>query len=295
MPPERNFDSTIPQPWSVSVLGPLGTFTHEAAHSQFGSNVTYDEQDTIEGVFEAVYSSSQVGVVPQENSIFGAVTETYDALRGMGFVKGTITLKIQHCLVARCGAKLGDIQKIFSHEQALGQCRDFIRLHLPRASLIKTSSTAAAAHAILDQPLHCAAICSRVCIGLFTGLSVLCDGIQDALDNLTRFYILARDDGVKTPPLPSQFGHALLRIPMEHFTIQSNSPDISQLLSVLHMAIVRVDRRPSSKRVPYHNVYFVELESKQPPSTNISWRKEVEQSLERVHQRGGDVHLIGLW
>lgn len=63
--------------------------------------------------------------------------------------------------------------------QALGQCRGFITKNLPSATLVKTTSTAAAARALLENPLDCAAICSRVCASLYDDLLVLYEGIQD--------------------------------------------------------------------------------------------------------------------
>lgn len=73
-------------------------------------------------VFEAVSAEIPYGLVPQENTIFGAVTETYDALRGPAigkelFVRGEVTLPVQHCLMARKGVKFEDIERIISHEQ----------------------------------------------------------------------------------------------------------------------------------------------------------------------------------
>jgi prephenate dehydratase len=70
-------------------------------------------------IFGAVSSTAQLGVVPQENTIFGTVLETYDVLRKpvSGFIRGEVTLQIQHCLLVRQGVELYDIQKVFSHEQ----------------------------------------------------------------------------------------------------------------------------------------------------------------------------------
>ncbi len=66
------------------------------------------------------------GIIPQENSIFGTVVETYDTLRNSGtsFVRGEVVLKIDHCLLVKKGVKLDQIRKVMSHEQV----KDFSRL-----------------------------------------------------------------------------------------------------------------------------------------------------------------------
>lgn len=70
-------------------------------------------------VLSAIHDSVHVGVVPQENTIFGNVIETYDQLRraNCGFVKGEVTLPIQHCLLVRQGVQLHEIESVLSHEQ----------------------------------------------------------------------------------------------------------------------------------------------------------------------------------
>lgn len=70
------------------------------------------------------------GVVPQENSIFGSVIETYDSLRYAGtFVRGETSLRIDHCLLARKGATLGDVKTVLSHEQ-VRTCHRRFRLNV---------------------------------------------------------------------------------------------------------------------------------------------------------------------
>ncbi|KAF5377536.1 hypothetical protein D9615_005318 [Tricholomella constricta] len=255
------------------------TDTDAAAHKLFGPDIAYDESDTIQGVFNAVAATVNAGVVPQENTIFGNVIETYDSLREAG-----------------PGVKLHEIQSILSHEQALGQCRDFIKAHLPSASLVKTTSTAAAARALLDNPPNCAAIGSRLCASLF-GLSILYESIQDDSANFTRFYIVTRDRDI---PLPSwlpknQPRRALIRILTQPSTSIAG-PGISQLLAALKTNFKRIDRRPSRGSPTFRDVYFVELQD-----TNVefedgdAWSLESRRAVQRIEGAGGDARLIGIW
>ena len=71
------------------------------------------------GVFNALCSEVPIGVVPQENSIFGSVIETYDLLKvpDAAFIRGEITLKVEHCLLVRKGVQYSNIKRILSHEQ----------------------------------------------------------------------------------------------------------------------------------------------------------------------------------
>ncbi|XP_006454418.1 hypothetical protein AGABI2DRAFT_182401 [Agaricus bisporus var. bisporus H97] len=289
----------------VAVLGPLGTYTHEAAYRIFGDKVYYEEQKTISDIFRAIHDSVYVGIVPQENTVFGTVIETYDKLRQAkcGFVKGEVAIPIQHCLVVQEGVQLHEIEYVLSHEQALGQCQDFLTAHLPEATRVKVTSTAFAAHSLLSSPRNHAAICSKVCSTLFRGLEVLRESIQKQTDNFTRFYIVVRDQSVQLPTtLPSTRGKALIRL-----WISSSSPaekprqDVVQYLTPLGLSVVRIDRRPSDDGLPFRSVYFVELTSAmdnieteqfQPPK---SWSQLVEDALATIRTSGGEADLIGLW
>ncbi len=73
-------------------------------------------------VFRAVSPEIPIGVIPQENSVYGTVIDTYDALRSPEagqsvFIRGELALAIQHCLIVRRGVKLEDVQRVMSHEQ----------------------------------------------------------------------------------------------------------------------------------------------------------------------------------
>ncbi|TFK77006.1 PDT-domain-containing protein [Pluteus cervinus] len=287
-----------PATTKVSVLGPLGTYTHEAAFKYFGAAAEYHEERTVTDVFHAIsHKSIPFGVVPQENSIYGSVIETYDLLRADGaLVCGEIILEVQHCLLVRRGTRLDQIERVISHEQALGQCSDFIQKHLPKASLVKTTSTASAAQAVVENPPNCAAICSKICATLFDGLELLYEGIQNESTNFTRFYALAGELGVPPPAISyNPLNRALLRIRGQHTGQKLSSTCLVPVLSVLHLDISRIDRRPSLESEPFHNVYFLEIQSTEAKEGDKNWAETVNEAVGRVRDAGGLADIIGLW
>ena len=134
---------------TVAYLGPENTNAHVAAQAKFGKRADYLHAPTIEDVFHLVERrKADYGVVPIENSLEGAVTHTLD--RFIDFVDtpvsihGEIEQPIQHALFVHRGVKLEDIQLVFSHPQALAQCRQWLKKHLSRARPMETDSTAEA-------------------------------------------------------------------------------------------------------------------------------------------------------
>ncbi|KAF8898639.1 Prephenate dehydratase-domain-containing protein [Infundibulicybe gibba] len=272
---------------TVATLGPLGTYTHEATYKIFGTRAVYQEERTITDVFQ-VLPDVDFGVVPQENSIFGSVVETYDALRGMkGFVRGETILEVRHCLLVRKGTQLNAIQRILSHEQALGQCSTFIEEHFPSASLIKMASTAAGAQALLTSPADCAAICSKICATLFEGLEILNEGIQNESANFTRFYIVSNRSAATIPQ--DETGMALLRV----YSAPKSISNITFQLHILDLNVVRVDRRPAIDSIPFHDVYFLEVQEVTP--SDLKWVDCLQEAVGRLHKRGLKAEIAGIW
>ncbi|KAJ7684965.1 Prephenate dehydratase-domain-containing protein [Mycena polygramma] len=287
-------DDENERPYKVAFLGPAGTYSHQAAYDRFGDAVEYHQSGTITNVFNAVASkTAQAGVVPQENTIFGSVIETYDGLRGqnVGFIQGEVVLEVQHCLLVRRGVKREDIQYIKSHEQALGQCRGFISQNFPSASLEKMASTAAAAEAVLTSS-NAAAICSKLCVTVFDGLELLFEGIQDRNSNFTRFYVLSAAQNTELPlppPTPNRPTRGLVRLSSQ----SSPACGITQLLAALALKVSRLDRRPKlDSPKPFDDIYFAEIER---GDSSAPWLPEVEEGIGRVRASGGEAELIGIW
>ena len=146
-----------------------------------------------EDVFAGVFSGAfDLGVVPVENSIEGMVTQVNTLLtRTKLKVSGEIRVPIHHCLMAQEGARLENLRVVFSHPQALGQCRGFLEQNGLEARPFY--DTAGAARMLSrEQPRAAGALASRLSAEIY-GLEVLAEGISDHGENSTRFLLLSRE------------------------------------------------------------------------------------------------------
>lgn len=163
----------------VALLGPEGTYTHQAAEEYFEDYepVFYP---TIREVFEA---PENVKLVPVENSLGGGVSDTVDLLRKDGDrVTGEIAIQINHCLLSN--TPIDEIDTVKSHPQALSQCQDF--LSDKGWEQVEASSTAGAAEELDEGE---AALASEIA-GKINNLDILEKGVQDTDSNVTRFLVL---------------------------------------------------------------------------------------------------------
>jgi chorismate mutase/prephenate dehydratase len=181
---------SLEKPLRVAFLGPEGTFTHLAARYQFGGSSQALPQGTIQAVFQAVERSrADYGVVPVENATEGAVDSTLDAfLDSPLLICAEILLPLDHALLLRSELDLAGVRRIYSHPQALGQCRRWLEAHIPHADRIEAPSTSEAAR-LAREDAEGAAVASELAAGLF-GLRVAETRIQDLAANATRFLVL---------------------------------------------------------------------------------------------------------
>lgn len=242
---------SVEEPLRVAYLGPEGTFSQMAARHLFGLQARYRECATIEAVFEAVQSKDTTyGVVPIENSTEGAVSMTSDALlEGDLLIRQECVLPVSHCLLSR-SRSLPSITTVYSHPQALAQCRLWIAKHLPRAQVVQTSSTAAAAREAHTDD-RAAAIGAEIASELHD-VPILRRKIQDRPENATRFVVLAHDDAP-----PSGRDRTTLA-----FGVQHHEGALRRVLTDFETAgvnLTRIESRPSRTR-PWQYVFLVDVE-----------------------------------
>ncbi|MDF3128363.1 prephenate dehydratase [Kiritimatiellaeota bacterium B1221] len=235
---------------AIAFLGPLTTYTHQAALSKFGQSLRYVPCETIEQIFEEVEKgNAQYGVVPIENSIEGGVTSAQDRLTRTPLkITAEIYLPIHHCLIVQPGVTTP--KRIFSKPEALGQCRTWLQRNFPQAELCPSRSTAGASEAVLADPEN-AAIASRLTAEHFK-LEVLQEGIQDISGNTTRFLVLGKEYG---PPSGKDKTSVF-------FGVRHKTGALFHALEPLHRAgvnLLKIESRPSKQRA-WEYTFFVDVE-----------------------------------
>ena len=182
----------------VAFQGELGAYSEEATFQFFGPSVQIRPRETLEEVFKLVEKGEvQFGVIPVENSLEGNINRAYDLLLESNLmVRGEIELRVIHCLIANPETGLDAIKKVYSHPQALAQCRNFLK-HL-NLEIVPTYDTAGSVKMIKKSgTMDSAAVASARAAEIY-GMKVVAREIEDNANNFTRFFILAKEDSPPT-------------------------------------------------------------------------------------------------
>lgn len=177
----------------VVYQGVEGAYTYEAMHRFFGENVQNEHVHTWREVMESIArGDAQYAILPIENSTAGIVTDVYDLLGEFDlYIVGEQVIKCEHALLGVRGASLSDIEDVYSHPQALSQCKKYLETH-PQWTQHEYENTASAARKIArDHRRTQAAIASEAAAKIFD-LDVLQKGIYYNEDNYTRFIIVSK-------------------------------------------------------------------------------------------------------
>lgn len=183
----------FPKKAVVACQGVEGSYSQAACEKLFEVPSTM-YFNSFEGVFNAVEKGlCQYGILPIENSSYGSVGTVYDLMRNYNFhIVKSIRLRINHSLLAKPGTKLKDVKEIFSHEQAIGQCGEFLKT-LKDVKITICENTARAAKMVAESERDdVAAICSRDCMELY-GLESLNNNTQVSDNNYTRFICISKN------------------------------------------------------------------------------------------------------
>jgi len=188
-----NTPNLFPQAPMVACQGVEGAYSQIACERIFKNPfILYFKN--FDGVFNAIDQGlCQYGILPIENSTAGSVKKVYDLMIKHNFsIVRTFRLKVDHNLLVNHGTKLEDIREIYSHEQAINQCTDFLKT-LPNAKVIPVENTAVAASMVSESGRNdVAALSSRACEELY-GLQNIAGSVQDKGNNRTRFICISKN------------------------------------------------------------------------------------------------------
>jgi chorismate mutase/prephenate dehydratase len=187
----------LESPLKIAYFGQLGTNTHIAALEKFGSSAQYVAGASLRDVFlEVERNRCHYGVVPIENSTEGTINHTLDLFVESELkICSEIYIPITYTLMSRTG-RMEQVRKVYSHPQALAQCRLWLEASLPGVKIIESANTAKAAHTATMDP-SAAAIAPEMAARIYH-LRAIARRIEDMQDNFTRFLVIGKTVAEKT-------------------------------------------------------------------------------------------------
>ncbi len=268
----------LEQRMKVAFLGPEGTFTQQAALKHFGHAVESLPLGAIDEVFREVESgAANYGVVPVENSTEGVVNHTLDTFMTSSLkICGEVELRIHHHLLAGEHTRQDKVTRVYSHQQTLAQCRQWLDAHMPGVERIAVSSNAEAARRLKDE-WNALAIAGEMAEELY-GLTAVQRNIEDRPDNTTRFIIIGRQD---TPASGCDKTSLMIS--------GKNRPGLLyEVLSPFRdegINLTRLESRPS-RTANWSYVFFVDCEGHKEDAT-------LQAVLDKLEAAGNTIKLLG--
>ncbi len=267
----------------IGYLGPRGTFSEEAACLRLGEREgklvnCFSLEEVFAGVMDGKLDE---GVVPVENSTEGAVSTVLD-LVAEPFdlaVRGEVFLPVRQSLMTRPGVDLRQVETVFSHSQALAQCRKYLRRELPAAVLAECSSTAAAAERVAANARPTAALGSARAAAEY-GLQVVVPVANDYPDNVTRFWAVGREQ----LPCAAEGAYKTSII----FGVRDRPGALYAVLrefALRNINLTRIESRPAKKTLGSY-LFFIDFMGGQN-------RPEVQEALREVSSMALCLKILG--
>ena len=262
----------------VAYLGPPATYTQQAAIQQFGQMADLVAVSTTREIFDSVEAGGvEYGVVPIENSNEGVVSHTLDL-----FVDSPLTIcaeihvAVHYDLLSKSGDE-SRIEAVYSHPQALAQCRAWLELNLPNVPQHSTHSTAQAAERVVGEE-RAAAIASPIAAELY-GLRVVRSGLEDNPENTTRFLVIG-----KQPPLRSSRDITTVLFSIKRDQVGALYKAL-QPFAENSVNLTRIESRPTRARA-WEYVFFCDFEG------HVE-EPDVGKAIEQLRPRCDFVKVLG--
>jgi len=262
----------------VAFQGEIGAYSEEAAVDFYGPSIDVKPCETLDTVFDSVErGDAQFGVVPIENSLEGSISRVYDLLLESSLkVRGEIELRVIHCLIANPGAKLELIKKVYSHPQALGQCRTFLK-HL-NCELIPTYDTAGSVKMIKEQDIIDGAAIASVRAAEIYGMQIMAREIEDNPSNFTRFFVLGKNDA---PPTGNDKTSIVFSVSHRPGALYG----LLRELAASQVNLTKIESRPTRQR-PWEYNFYLDFEGHREDTAS-------REALDKLEQTALFVKVLG--
>jgi prephenate dehydratase len=239
-------------PITIAYQGERYAFSEIAATQFFGKDITCVPCKTFDNVFEAVESgSAEFGIIPLENSLTGSIHRNYDLLLEHELtVVGEVFLRVEQHLIANPGVSLSDIKTVYSHPQALEQCRKFLT-SLPGVEPVASYDTAGSVKMIHDKKMRdAAAIASELAAQVYK-MQIIKQEIEDIPENFTRFHVLSSGEKIIAEPDKTSIVFSMKNIPGALFKALS-------VFALRDIDLLKIESRPLRGK-PWAYIFYLDF------------------------------------
>lgn len=254
----------------VAFQGEVGAYSEEAAFQFFGSSIITNPRESLDDVFKVVEQDDvQFGIVPVENSLEGSISRVYDLLLDSSLkVCGEIELRVSHCLIASPEARLDLIKRVYSHPQALAQCKTFLK-HLG-CELIPTYDTAGSVKMIKEKGITDGGAIASARAAEIYEMKIIASEIEDTPNNFTRFFILSKED---SPPSGNDKTSIVFSVKHKPRALYGFLKEFA----IRNINLTKIESRPTRQK-PWEYNFYLDFEGHREDKVP----REVLENLERT-------------
>jgi len=260
----------------VSFQGERGAYSEAAARSFFNEEIETIPLATFAEILENTSNDkTEYAILPVENSLEGSVGESYDLLYSTSLnATGEVYHRIEHCLIGI--GKLEEVDTVYSHPQALGQCRKFIEQH--NMKTIPAYDTAGSVKIVKElNKKNCASIASRTASAIHN-MPIIAENIANNLNNYTRFLILSKE---KSPETENDKTSII-------FSIKHEPGSLHKIIENFHknnVNLTKIESRPTKENMWEYN-FYVDFEGHQKNA-------QISEMLDKIKQETLFMKVLG--
>ena len=260
---------------NISFQGERGAYSEAAAKSFFDEIETIPFATFAEVLENTSKGNSEYSILPVENSLEGSVGESYDLLNSTSLnVIGEIYHRVEHCLIGI--GKLEDVDTVYSHPQALGQCREFIEEY--HMKTIPTYDTAGSVKIVKElNKKNCACIASKTSSSIYN-MPIMSENIANNSNNYTRFLILSKKESIQTENDKTSIIFSIKHEPGSLFRIIEN-------FHKNNVNLTKIESRPTKSNTWEYN-FYVDFEGNEE-------NPKILEMLEKIKQESLFMKVLG--